>query len=128
MNVLLDASAYFAYLFKEKGWDIVEHALYEGAGMSAVNLSEIILKLQRYKVDEQEIRTALASVPIEIIQYDSNVAEFLTEQAFKIFQIAGFSLADRICLATAASLSLPVFTADLAWKDLDIGVSVRVIR
>ena len=40
----------------------------------------------------------------------------------------GLSLADRASLALAIELGLPVFTADRAWGNLDIGVDVRVIR
>ena len=38
------------------------------------------------------------------------------------------SLADRACLATAIVRGMPVVTADRAWTDLAIKVTVKVIR
>jgi ribonuclease VapC len=40
----------------------------------------------------------------------------------------GLSLGDRACLALAQRLQLPVLTADKIWNELQIGISVRVIR
>ena len=40
----------------------------------------------------------------------------------------GLSLADRACLALAIELGLPAVTADRAWRDLDVGVQIRLIR
>jgi ribonuclease VapC len=43
---------------------------------------------------------------------------------------SGLSLADRVCLALARSLSSPAYTADHVWETwaTDLGVAVRVIR
>jgi PIN domain nuclease of toxin-antitoxin system len=41
---------------------------------------------------------------------------------------AGLSLGDRACLALARHKNVPVLTTDRAWKDLDIGIVVAVIR
>lgn len=35
---------------------------------------------------------------------------------------------DRICLSLAGKLELPVFTCDTMWRELDIGVDIRVLR
>ena len=40
----------------------------------------------------------------------------------------GLSLGDRACLALAKSKSLPVLTADKAWLELMVEVSVKSIR
>jgi PIN domain nuclease of toxin-antitoxin system len=38
------------------------------------------------------------------------------------------SLADRACLSLAMELGMPVLTGDRAWRDLDLGVEVRLFR
>jgi len=38
------------------------------------------------------------------------------------------SLGDRACLALAIELGMPVLTGDRAWRDLDIGVEIRLFR
>ena len=40
----------------------------------------------------------------------------------------GLSLADRACLALARRLEIPVLTADRDWADLNLGVTVQLIR
>jgi PIN domain nuclease of toxin-antitoxin system len=40
----------------------------------------------------------------------------------------GLSLADRACLALAIALNAPVYTADRKWKNLNVGISIRMIR
>ncbi len=55
-------------------------------------------------------------------------------QALKIARLrpltraAGLSLADRTCLALAASLDLTALTADRAWADLGLRVRVELIH
>jgi PIN domain nuclease of toxin-antitoxin system len=40
----------------------------------------------------------------------------------------GLSLGDRACLALALELNAPVYTADRAWKNLNLGIRIHVIR
>jgi len=40
----------------------------------------------------------------------------------------GMSLGDRACIALGQHLRLPILTADHAWKNLRLGVQVRLIR
>ncbi len=35
---------------------------------------------------------------------------------------------DRICLCLAGKLELPVVACDTMWRELDIGVDIRVLR
>jgi Hypothetical conserved protein len=52
---LLDASALLAYLQREPGFEAVREALREGAGISAVNLAEVVGKLKAKGKDPDRI-------------------------------------------------------------------------
>ena len=41
---------------------------------------------------------------------------------------SGLSLADRACLALAKRLDIPALTADRDWADLNLGITVQLIR
>lgn len=40
----------------------------------------------------------------------------------------GLSLGDRACVALGILLRAPIYTADKAWKKLNVGVRIHVIR
>jgi ribonuclease VapC len=40
----------------------------------------------------------------------------------------GLSLADRACLALAKRLDIPIVTADRDWADLNLGITLQLIR
>lgn len=126
MNTVLDASAVLALLQAEPGAERVAEAL-AGAGMSAVNFSEVIAKLAERGMGEDELEEVLAAVPVEVLSFDRGqaVAAGLLRP---LTREAGLSLADRACLAAAAEAGARVLTTDRAWSRLDIGVEVEVIR
>jgi ribonuclease VapC len=74
-----------------------------------------------------EVREALTVLGLEIIAFDE-------EQAFRAgllsayTQPQGLSLGDRTCLALALTTHATALTADRVWKDLDIGVEIKLIR
>ncbi len=43
-------------------------------------------------------------------------------------KLLGLSLGDRACLALGMRLEIPVLTADTAWNDLTLNISIRMIR
>jgi PIN domain nuclease of toxin-antitoxin system len=51
-----------------------------------------------------------------------------TAQLRSLTRAHGLSLGDRACLATGLRLGLPVLTADRSWANLDVGVTIRLIR
>ncbi|MBM3268987.1 MAG: PIN domain-containing protein [Candidatus Sericytochromatia bacterium] len=60
MTCVLDASAFLAYLFEERGAQMVTLALRDGALMSAVNFSEVMAKVADRGGDVDDSRQALA--------------------------------------------------------------------
>lgn len=125
-NVVLDASAALAVFKREPGDDVVKGHI-PGALMSAVNVAEIVGKLAASGMIEAEVRAAISTLGVEIVNFDE-------EHAFKAGNLAsltrekGLSLADRACLALALIRGAAVLTADRVWAELDIGVDVVLIR
>jgi PIN domain nuclease of toxin-antitoxin system len=125
-EVLLDSSALLAVLHKEPGADVVTTAL-GSARMSAVNYTEVLTKLIDEGLRPVEARYAVDRFECETLEADKDRAA-LAGDLHAITRGKGVSLADRFCLALARELRLPVLTTDRRWKDLDLGVEVRVIR
>lgn len=123
---VLDASALLALLNAEKGADLVQGFLPQSV-ISTVNLAEVVTRLSAVGMPEDQIRDVLAYLGLETMPFDE-------EQAFRAgFLFAhtpplGLSLGDRACLALALTTHTTVLTADRVWKDLDIGVEIKLIR
>lgn len=126
VQVVLDASALIALYRGEPGAEAVA-GLRESAALSAVNLVEVAETALAHSFSggrrEAEIeRLGIAVVPFTAVQ---------AERAAEIkpaTRKAGLSLADRACLALALELGVPALTADRAWRKVNVGVDVRLIR
>ena len=120
--VVLDASAVLAFVQDERGSDVVEAALVDGAMCGAANWSEVAQKVRRARRDWDLVRALLLS-------YDLTVEPVLSEDAewaARRWQHGeGLSLGDRLCLALAHRVGGPVLTADAAWGEAD---DIRQIR
>ena len=125
-RAVVDTSALVALLIGEPGSDFMKAA---GPGylLSVVNLAETIDVLMRKGLPFEAALRAMEIVDIEIADFDRALAED-TGALAAITKRLGLSFGDRACLALARREKLPVFTADRAWRDLDIGVEIRLIR
>ena len=126
MNVVLDSSAVLAAINGETGAERVEDAL-PGGAISAANFSEVLSKLVDKGHDDGEAVAALDALPLTVLPVDAAQARragLLRRQTRRL----GLSLGDRVCLALAVELRLPVVTADRAWAQLDLGVEIAVVR
>ena len=124
---VLDASALLALLNREVGHERVTQAIADGAAIGAVNLSEVVAKLSERGAEEDEIREALNSLRLEILEFHAESA-YHTGLLRPLTRQAGLSLGDRACLALARALGLPVIAAERAWGSLQLGITIRVIR
>lgn len=128
MTVVLDASALLALLQAEPGSDRVAQAL-PRAAMSLANLAEVAAKQVDIGLDATALvdRTeALGIRPYEVTRED--VATQARIRQLDAGGGLGLSLGDRLCLALALRLDLPVITADRVWADVDLPIEVSLIR
>lgn len=126
MRAVLDASALLAYLQDEPGTERVEEVLLKSY-ISSVNWAEVVQKSIAASVTVEGMRYELAALGLTIVNFEFEDAE----QTAKLWQQTrqyGLSLGDRACLSLGLRLSIPVFTTDRAWMNLDSAFQVNVIR
>ncbi len=94
--------------------------------MATVNLAEIGTVLIRRGLDWERILSGLSGqVDIEPVSVADSLAAV---RFYPVGERAGLSLGDRHCLALAYRLNLPAVTTEQAWRGLDLGVEVEVVR
>ena len=131
-EIVLDSSAFLAYLLSEPGAELVKQSLAGSAAMSAVNFAETLSKMSDLGQDVDEAVRGLAErgltgAALLILPLDER-------QALEIARLrretraSGLSLGDRACLALGRVLGLPVLTADRLWQSLELAIEVRTIR
>jgi ribonuclease VapC len=133
-RIVLDSSILLAILNGEPGTEIFvkQPALLASATMSTVNVAEAFGKLVALKINpdkawEKEAWQAVSATIPDHVAFDTEQAQ-ITVQLLSLTRSHGLSLGDRACLALGIALKAPVYTADRAWKKLDVGVSIHVIR
>ncbi len=123
---VLDASALLALVHHERGADLVLHHL-PGAQISAVNLSEVLAKLQEAGMPADEAQAACGLLPITVRDFGTEEAQGAADLRVPT-RHARLSLGDRACLQLAKAEQALAITADRNWSKLDVGVEVLVIR
>ncbi len=123
---VLDASALLALLNAEKGAAIVQDLLPD-AVISAVNLAEVVTRLSAVGMPENAIRESLSILGLQSIPFDDEQA-FQAGFIYSIGQAYGLSLGDRACLALARTTDAIAVTADRAWENLALGITIQLIR
>jgi PIN domain nuclease of toxin-antitoxin system len=126
VTIVLDSSAILAVFHREPGWERVDAEI-DDAIISAVNLAEVVAKVEDRGYPSERVRANLAGSALRIVAFDEDAA-YLTGRLRPSTRMAGLSLGDRACLALAMAHDLPVMTADRAWAKLDLGIEVRVFR
>ena len=123
---VLDASAVLAAFFDEPGAEAVADRM-DGALLCSVNYSEVVSKLVDRGTPAEQIVEIMGQLDVELVTADRELAMraglLRAESRGK-----GLSLGDRYCLALAASRNAVAVTADRSWADLDIGLSIEMVR
>ncbi|MGE0599827.1 MAG: type II toxin-antitoxin system VapC family toxin [Dehalococcoidia bacterium] len=126
IRIVLDASVVLAHLGGEIEPDAFEHSEGEAA-ISAVNLAEVVAKLDERSFDPIAIQQMLSAFGMEVFPFDEPLAVqsgLLRSRTRR----SGLSLGDRACLALAQHLGVPAATTDRAWQTLDTPVEIRLLR
>jgi PIN domain nuclease of toxin-antitoxin system len=129
-KAVFDTSALLAVINAEPGSDRVSELLSQRRNrllVSAVNLSEAQAVLINRGTPDNEAWELLSDLSLEVIAFDAEQARsagILISQTKKF----GLSFGDRACLALGLQERCVVVTADRAWKKLNVGVQVELIR
>jgi ribonuclease VapC len=128
-RVVLDTSALLAILHREPGAEMFtrQFHLLENSAMSAVNVAEAYGKLVARGIGPQDAWEAVIAPIPEILDFDTEQAK-IAGSLLPQTRSLGLSLGDRACLALGIALKAPIYTADRAWKNLKLKVSIHVIR
>jgi ribonuclease VapC len=128
-RIVLDTSALLAILHGEPGAEIFTKkiGLLESAAMSSVNVAEAYGKLVGRGIGPEDAWEAVIAPIPEILDFDTEQAK-IAGSLLPQTRSLGLSLGDRACLALGIALKAPIYTADRAWKDLRLKVSIHVIR
>jgi PIN domain nuclease of toxin-antitoxin system len=125
---VLDASAVLAWLFRERGEQVVDRMLEHGA-LSTVNLVEVLYRSDEAGLRIERLEDDLQALGLRIVSFtdgDARLVPQIRRAARRARQ--RLSLADCCCLATGVRLKLPVLGGDRAWEALRLGIEVHPIR
>lgn len=124
---VLDASAVLAFVHRERGYELVRPVIRDAA-ISAVNLAEVLVKLQRAGVDPNQVSTELERRGLRTIPFGDSDAKGSAAIDARVARKGALSLGDRACLALGERLGAAIFTAEREWGRLGLGLDLRLIR
>jgi PIN domain nuclease of toxin-antitoxin system len=125
-RVVLDSSAVLALLRSESGSEQVEEVI-DDALVSAVNEAEVISKLIWRGDSVEKAKQTVAALSYEVIPLDRALA-VRAGGLWGSTKRYGLSLGDRCCLALAERERVPALTTDANWRNVAIGVEIKLLR
>ncbi len=125
-EIVLDSSVLIAVLKDEHYEKDVLHLL-EGALLSTVNMAEVWSKLEEDGLASSVHVASLFALLGAAVPFTERHAR-LAARLRNSTRSAGLSLGDLACLALAIEMNADVYTADRAWKDLNLPCRVHLIR
>ena len=95
--------------------------------IGAVNLAEVISKFVREGIAIGVIREWVEILELDVRPFDQELA-YAAAALLPATRERGLSPGARACLALARSVAAPALTTDRAWREVDVGVAIEVIR
>lgn len=126
-NVVLDASAVLAALYREPGADKLSLDLLARALISSVNLAEVHSKLVALGWDSDRAWRDSTGIVDQVVPFTGEQARRAGDLV-SLTRSLGLSLGDRACLALALGEDAPVYTTDRSWRHLKLDLRIVVIR
>src|ERR1700690_209038 len=126
-KIVLDASTMLAVLRCEPGSEKLPVEMLRNSAGSAVNVAEVQTKLVSRGEDADEAWEDVLSAVGEVVPFTAEQAKIAGGLVAQT-RALGLSLGDRAGLALGVELKAPIYTADKAWKNLNVGVRIHVIR
>lgn len=123
---VLDASAVLAYLKNEPGAEAAGRWMQNGL-FSTVNYSETFSVLLDQGIRKDRIAALLESLELPLVAFGAPLAMEAADLR-ELTRSIGLSLGDRACLALAKRENAVAVTADRAWRRLDLGIEIELIR
>jgi ribonuclease VapC len=123
---VFDSSAVLAVIFSEPGSEPIIDLL-QGGLLSTVNLAEIHTRLLLDGRAPEVAWARLRNMGLDVCSFTDSQARVAGELIEKTKRFC-LSLGDRACLALAIEREATVYTADRAWKSIELGIPVEVIR
>ncbi|MDP9443651.1 MAG: PIN domain-containing protein [Actinomycetota bacterium] len=133
-KVVLDASAVVAWIFRERGYQVIARAL-PVAVLPVPNAVEVLARaLERGYPDTAEgLLAEIQEMGVRLEDTSESdavrAAELIAEsRRLGLGKGWGVSLGDALCLAVAERLDLTAVGGDKAWDDLPLKVEHRLFR
>jgi ribonuclease VapC len=123
---ILDASALLAVLGDEPGGELAAPLL-DGAVISTVNWSEVLARYVDLGLETAGREAEIESLGVSLAPFTSRQAE-VAAGLLPLTRKAGLSLGVRACLALELDRGGQPITADRAWRRIDVGLDVTLIR
>ena len=98
-----------------------------GLGGRGSNHLSIYSKLAEWKMHRDDHDKYQAVMEDLIVPYDMDLA-LRTGVLRGLTALQGLSLGDRACLSLAQRLGVPVLTSDKIWSNVQVGVTIEMIR
>lgn len=98
-----------------------------GALFSAVDLTEVLAKVDDRGMPVADVRRLIDRLELEIVPFDKHQAEVAAKFRAPT-RGKDVSLADRACIGLTSDRGGHVLTADTQWSELDLGIDIRQIR
>lgn len=123
---LIDASAILAMLRDESGGDRLAQYLDDGliAQINRIEVVQFFVKLERSFDEAEGVMAALALNKVVL----NEAMEARAAQMVPFTKQFGLGIGDRICLATASVLEVPVVTADRDWNKVKWPLLPEIIQ